>query len=113
MADDAGITFDYDVSIPHTLSITAVDLYVLLGNTLDNAIEACESLPEEQRYIHLQFRTFHEILFLQIKNPYSKTIRCAFEVKIMDMAFKMFVNALRSTMAIFPLSKKMGYLPCR
>ena len=72
LADDAGITFDYDVSIPHTLSITAVDLYVLLGNTLDNAIEACESLPEEQRYIHLQFRTFHEILFLQIKNPYSK-----------------------------------------
>lgn len=72
LAEDAGITFTYDVSIPHILSVTAVDLYILLGNTLDNAIEACESLPEEQRYIHLRFGTFHEILFLQIKNPYAE-----------------------------------------
>ena len=54
------------------MSVTAVDLYILLGNTLDNAIEACESLPEEERYIHLRFGTFHEILFLQIKNPYAE-----------------------------------------
>lgn len=72
LTEDAGITFTYDVSIPHILSVTAVDLYILLGNTLDNAIEACESLPEEQRYIHLRFGTFHEILFLQIKNPYAE-----------------------------------------
>lgn len=72
LAEDAGITFTYDVSIPHILSVTAVDLYILLGNTLDNAIEACESLPEEQRYIYLRFGTFHEILFLQIKNPYAE-----------------------------------------
>lgn len=72
LTEDAGITFTYDVSIPHILSVTAVDLYILLGNTLDNAIEACESLPEEERYIHLRFGTFHEILFLQIKNPYAE-----------------------------------------
>lgn len=72
LAEDAGITFTYDVSIPHILSVTAVDLYILLGNTLDNAIEACESLPEEQRYIYLRLGTFHEILFLQIKNPYAE-----------------------------------------
>lgn len=72
LADDAGIVFEYDVNIPPILSITTVDLYILLGNTLDNAIEACESLPEEQRYIHLRFGTFHEILFLRIKNPYAE-----------------------------------------
>ena len=72
LADDAGIVFEYDVNIPPILSITTVDLYILLGNTLDNAIEACESLPEEQRYIHLRFGTFHEILFLLIKNPYAE-----------------------------------------
>ena len=72
LAEDAGITFTYDVSIPRILSVTAVDLYILLGNTLDNAIEACESLPEEDRYIYLRFGTFHEILFLQIKNPYAE-----------------------------------------
>lgn len=69
--DESDIRFDFDVSVPHNLGITAVDLYVILGNTLDNAIEACCSLPEEQRYINLQLRTYHSILFYQIENPYS------------------------------------------
>ena len=70
-AEELGIRFDFDVSVPHNLCITAVDLYVLLGNTLDNAIEACSSLPEDQRYIKLQLRTFHDILFYEVQNPFS------------------------------------------
>lgn len=70
--EEANIQFNYDVSVPHNLGITAVDLYVLLGNTLDNAIEASCSLPAEQRYIKLQLRTYHDILFYQIENPYSE-----------------------------------------
>lgn len=70
-ADEVDIPFHFDVSVPHNLGITAVDLYVLLGNTLDNAIEACCSLPEDQRYINLQLRTFHNILFYRIENPYA------------------------------------------
>lgn len=70
-ADEMDIPFHFDVSVPCHLGITAVDLYVLLGNTLDNAIEACCSLPEDQRYINLQLRTFHNILFYRIENPYS------------------------------------------
>lgn len=69
---DAEIPFDYDVSVPQNLGISAVDLYILLGNTLDNAIEACQSLPKESRYIRIQMRTYHSILFYQIENPYAK-----------------------------------------
>ncbi len=65
------IPFRFDVSIPHSLGVTAVDLYVLLGNTLDNAIEACCSLPVEQRYIRVQMRAFHNILFYEVENPYA------------------------------------------
>lgn len=72
LANASDIPFQYDVSIPPTLRVTAVDLYVLLGNTLDNAIEACKFLPKEQRYIHLQLRAVNEMLFLQVKNPYCK-----------------------------------------
>lgn len=70
-AEEQNIRFDYDVSVPANLGITAVDAYVIMGNTLDNAIEACCSLPEEQRYIHVQLRAFHDILYYQIENPYT------------------------------------------
>lgn len=72
IAEDADIPFDFDVSVPPSLGFSAVDLYVLLGNTLDNAIEACQSLPAEDRYIRIQMRTYHNILFYQIENPYAK-----------------------------------------
>ena len=71
-AEEAAIPLHFDVSVPRNLGITAVDLYVLLGNTLDNAIEACCSMPEDQRYINLQLRTYHSILFYQIENSYSE-----------------------------------------
>lgn len=70
-AEEQNIQFDYDISVPANLGITAVDAYVIMGNTLDNAIEACCSLPEEQRYIHVQLRAFHDILYYQIANPFS------------------------------------------
>lgn len=70
-AKQHNITFKFDVSIPENWSIAAVDAYIILGNTLDNAIEACCMLPEEERYIHLQMRTFHDILFYKLENPYK------------------------------------------
>ena len=70
-AKQHNITFKFDVSIPENWSIAAVDAYIILGNTLDNAIDACSMLPEEERYIHLQMRTFHDILFYKLENPYK------------------------------------------
>lgn len=69
-AQDNEISFDFDISIPENLGITAVEVYVIMGNTLDNAIEACCALPVQRRYIHLQMRTFHDMLFYKIENPY-------------------------------------------
>lgn len=71
-AEESDISFAFDVSVPQNLGMTAIDVYVLLGNTLDNAFEACAVLPAERRYIRLQMKMFHDILFYQIENPYSK-----------------------------------------
>ena len=71
-AQDNEILFDFDISIPENLGITAVEVYVIMGNTLDNAIEACCALPVKRRYIHLQMRTFHDMLFYKIENPYAE-----------------------------------------
>jgi hypothetical protein len=38
------IKFDYSVRIPHILSIDYIDLCIIIGNALDNSIEACEKI---------------------------------------------------------------------
>ena len=60
-----------DVQVPPELFVSTADLYVLFGNTLDNALDACAELPEEKRQICLVLRVQNDMLFYQIENPYS------------------------------------------
>lgn len=69
-AKDNSIRLNLDVQVPPELFVTAADLYVLIGNTMDNAIDACTELPEEQRYISLKLKLHNNMLFLEIKNPF-------------------------------------------
>lgn len=72
IAKNSDISIEIDVQIPPELFVTAADLYVLIGNTLDNAIEACTELPVEQRKIELKLKKHNNILFYEISNPYSE-----------------------------------------
>lgn len=49
----SNIKFDYSVRIPHILSIDYIDLCIIIGNALDNAIEACENTAVDTRKISL------------------------------------------------------------
>ena len=71
-AKDADVSIDLDVLVPTELFVTAADLYVLLGNTLDNAIEACTELPKEQRRIALKLKKHNSMLYYEISNPYDE-----------------------------------------
>ena len=68
--EEKEISFSYDVSVPKELNVSAVDAYVILGNTLDNAIAACIDLPKHERYIHLQLRVYRNIIYYQLQNPF-------------------------------------------
>lgn len=74
-AEENGIKVTLDVTIPEVLSISPLSLSILIGNTFDNAIEACCGLPPEQRKIHLQLRKQYRSLFYRLDNPYSDTSR--------------------------------------
>ena len=52
VAESKNIKFDLQIQIPEKLKVDAVDLCVVFGNSLDNAIEACEKL-ENQRMINV------------------------------------------------------------
>ncbi len=55
--------------------IKVVDLYTLLGNALDNAIEAVDKLADpEKKTISLTVRDQDEMLFLQVENYYEGSL---------------------------------------
>ena len=70
-----GIELRLKVQVPEKLGISAADLYILVGNTMDNAIEACRALPQHQRFIELTLRTHQDILYYKLANPYDGTTK--------------------------------------
>lgn len=48
--------------------IDALDISTIFGNALDNAIEACEKVPEEERFITMKAREKNHFLVIHIEN---------------------------------------------
>lgn len=68
LAKKKAISLDVTVKPLAKLPFSDVDLCVILGNLMDNALEACEKIPEEQRFIRLYLDTKGEQLYLSIQN---------------------------------------------
>jgi hypothetical protein len=70
------IQADVEISVPQEIPIQDADLCAVFANSLDNAIEACEKLPENQRKLSIKARTDKGLLVLKVQNPVSEnTIR--------------------------------------
>lgn len=69
-AGNIGAAVKMDVQVPDRLFVTAADLYILIGNTFDNALDACAALPEGKRTISLMLRCRNRVLYYEISNPY-------------------------------------------
>lgn len=52
----------------------AVDVYAILANALDNAIEAVQALPTEERSIMLRIWRDMSMTFIHVENPYNHNI---------------------------------------
>lgn len=76
--DEAGrnqIRLETDISIPCNLKLSQAKITVILGNLLDNALTAVLKLPAEKRWIRCRITWRHEVLMLDITNPYMGEIR--------------------------------------
>lgn len=71
LSKENNIIVEMDISIAPSISINPVDLYIIIGNTFDNAIEACTGLSFEQRRIEIKIKTQGNMILYSIKNPYS------------------------------------------
>lgn len=57
LAKEAGIRLDVELGIPMDMGdVSDGDLCVIVGNLLENAVEACERLPEGGRFIRIRIR---------------------------------------------------------
>ncbi len=61
-------------SSKYIINIDDIDLCNLLGNLLDNAIEACEKITSNERYIKIQISADNDMMTLSIKNSIEKSV---------------------------------------
>lgn len=70
-AEAAGIRFEAQFSYPEADGIDVFDIGMVLNNLLDNAIDACEAVPEKERFVRLSFRRRKHFCLLEVENSYS------------------------------------------
>ncbi len=54
--------------LPEEIVITDIDMCVILGNLLDNAVEACMKIEENRRFIRIYIAMIKEQLYISIQN---------------------------------------------
>jgi sensor histidine kinase YesM len=74
LAGNRNIPVVCKVMVPEHLSISEVDLCVMLGNLLDNAMEACEPLEEEKRFIRIYSDIVHSQFYFSILNSAAEDL---------------------------------------
>lgn len=74
MADANGIKMNIDLKLFEKINIDAVDFSVLLGNIVDNAIEATEKLTKFDKLIYVSIFTRNSNIVIVAKNPVEQAV---------------------------------------
>ncbi len=75
VAQEQGITVNTNLYLPNNVGIDDQDLCVILGNCLENAIEACSKLPQDQlRYIDIKTTIAKNHLVIKIANSFCGSV---------------------------------------
>ena len=68
LAAEKQIKVNAEAKIPVSLSVSELDLCIIIGNLLDNAIEACAEIPVEERMIRVYMAMKGNFLYLSVIN---------------------------------------------
>ncbi|MDO5574478.1 MAG: ATP-binding protein [bacterium] len=81
-AEEHGIDMKIGVSVPEYVTIVPIDLCSLFSNLLDNAIEACDQLPENagQKVINIKAAIQAGFLIVKTENTYCQPVQRSGEV---------------------------------
>lgn len=72
IAKDSHIRIEQHISLPDRLYIDIIDLCSVLGNVLENAITACQDVPEDERFVTITVsREQGTELYIAVSNSFS------------------------------------------
>ena len=74
LADRHGISFETDVQYPSRTYISDTDAVVLLGNLLENALEACLRQTFGKTFISLHIKQLQGMLVITLDNSFSGSV---------------------------------------
>ncbi len=73
-ADQRNIDFQIETQRINSLPFTDLEIVSVFGNLLDNAIEACEKMKVEERWIHLLLKKQRHMFFMEIVNSVGQEV---------------------------------------
>jgi sensor histidine kinase YesM len=73
LAEKHNISSEVYLAIPHKLNINPFDLSIVIGNLLDNAIEA--ALKSENKFINISVELDRNVLYISISNSYDGKLK--------------------------------------
>lgn len=72
VAEKMNVKLNVKANVPEALPMSDVELCSMLGNMLDNAVEACGTLPEEERFMRVYIGKLKGQLYLSVQNSAGK-----------------------------------------
>lgn len=74
VAKARGIRVNAKAVVPERLAINEVDLCVIIGNMLDNAMEGCGKITEERQFIRVYMEVLKQQLYIYVSNSMGDQI---------------------------------------
>ncbi len=71
-AGDSEISYQVQVEFPRHTNLRSADLCAILGNLLDNALEAARQVQEkDKRFVRLTIRRIHQMIIIKVENSFA------------------------------------------
>ena len=83
-AQDSGIEMDIFVQLPEVLNLPETSLSVVLGNLLENAVDACREISEGTKKITVRGNTESGYVFFEVSNTFPGDLRRSRSGKILS-----------------------------
>lgn len=76
VAEKERIGIHCKVEIGESLTVSDIDLCILLGNLIDNAVESCQKIPvEEERFLRIYMCIRKQQIYISVTNATNEIIR--------------------------------------
>ena len=75
LAEKSGIEIKCDAVLPENISILQTDLCIVLGNLIDNAIEACEKIEAQRKFLRIYLCIMKQQVYISVSNATNEKVR--------------------------------------